>query len=194
MYPQLSAETAPAEAFSAPRACTYYYLMNMDTEKGPEALKNVNVRKALSYAIDRDVLVEKVLQSGQIPAYTFTPGAMAGFAVPEVDYAGWTQEDRVAKAKELLARSRLWPGQSLKLTLNYNTDEGHKKIAVTVQQFYKAVGVELTLNNMEWKVHSDIMHERTYEMARSPGVAITTRPRPSLICSPRNRVSTTWVG
>jgi oligopeptide transport system substrate-binding protein len=36
-----------------------------------------------------------------------------------------------------------------------------------VQQFYKAVGVELTLNNMEWQVHSDIMHDRTYEMARS---------------------------
>lgn len=166
MYPQLKADR-PDEAFSAPRACTYYYLMNMDAEKGPEALKDVRVRKALSYAVDRNIITDKILQSGQIPAYTFTPAAMAGFTVPEVDYATWTQEERVAKAKELLAEAGYGPDNPLKLTLNYNTDEGHKKMAVAVQQFYKAIGVELTLNNMEWKVHSDIMHERTYELARS---------------------------
>lgn len=166
MYPQLQADR-PDEAFSAPRACTYYYLMNMDPEKGPEALRDVRVRQALSFAVDRNIITDKILQSGQIPAYTFTPAAMAGFTVPEVDYATWTQEERVAKAKELLAEAGFGPDNPLKLTLNYNTDEGHKKMAVAVQQFYKAIGVELTLNNMEWKVHSDIMHERTYELARS---------------------------
>ena len=166
MYPQLAADR-PAEAMSAPRACTYYYLMNMDAEKGVEALKNVNVRKALSLAIDRDIIVEKILQSGQIPAYTFTPAAMAGFTVPAVDYASMTQEARNAEATRLLAEAGFTPENPLKLTLNYNTSEGHKSIAVAVQQFYKAVGVDLTLNNMEWQVHSDIMHERTYEMARS---------------------------
>ncbi len=166
MYPELS-KSRPEEASSAPRACTYYYLLNMDAEKGPEALRNVNVRKALSFAVDRDILVEKVLQSGQIPAYTLTPGAMAGFTVPAVDYAGMTQEARVEEAKKLLSEAGFTPENPLKLTLNYNTSEGHKSIAVAIQQFYKAVGVELTLNNMEWQVHSDIMHERTYEMARS---------------------------
>ena len=166
MYPQLSADR-PDEAFSAPRACTYYYLMNMDAEKGPEALKDLRVRLALSYAVDRNIITDKILQSGQIPAYTLTPAAMAGFTVPEVDYATWTKEERNEKAKALLAEAGYGPDNPLKLTLNYNTDEGHKKIAIAVQQFYKAIGVELTLNNMEWKVHSDIMHERTYELARS---------------------------
>jgi oligopeptide transport system substrate-binding protein len=166
MYPQLSADR-PDEANSAPRACTYYYLMNMDPEKGVEALMDVNVRKALSFAIDRNIITDKILQSGQIPAYTLTPAAMAGFTVPAVDYAGMTQEARVEEAKRLLAEAGFTADNPLKLTLNYNTSEGHKSIAVAVQQFYKAVGVELTLNNMEWQVHSDIMHDRTYEMARS---------------------------
>lgn len=165
-YPKLKAER-PDEAFSAPRACTYYYLMNMDAEKGPEALKNLSVRKALSYAVDRQIITDNILQSGQIPAYTLTPAAMAGFTVPEVEYAGMTQEARVEEAKRLLAEAGFGPDNPLKLNLNYNTSEAHKSIAVAVQQFYKAVGVELTLNNMEWQVHSDIMHERTYEMARS---------------------------
>ncbi len=166
MYPELKA-SRPDEANSAPRACTYYYLMNMDPEKGVEALKNVNVRRALSFAIDRNIITDKILESGQIPAYTLTPAAMAGFTVPPVDYAGMTQEARVAEAIRLLTEAGFTTENPLKLTLNYNTSEGHKSIAVAVQQFYKAVGVELTLNNMEWQVHSDIMHERTYEMARS---------------------------
>lgn len=166
MYPQLSAER-PDEAFSAPRACTYYYLMNMDAEKGPAALKDLRVRQALSYAVDRNIITEKILQSGQIPAYSFTPPAMGGFTMPTIDYASWTQDERNEKAKALLAEAGFGPDNPLKLTLNYNTSEGHKSIAVAIQQFYKAVGVELTLNNMEWQVHSDIMHERTYELARS---------------------------
>ena len=166
MYPQLAAER-PDEAISNPRACTYYYLMNLDKDKGVEALKDVRVRLALSYAVDRNIITDKILQSGQTPAYTFTPPSISGFKGPEVDYAIWTQEERNEKAKALLAEAGFGPENPLKLTLNYNTDEGHKKMAIAVQQFYKAIGVELTLNNMEWKVHNDIMHERTYEMARN---------------------------
>jgi oligopeptide transport system substrate-binding protein len=165
-YPELEA-SRPDEAFSAPRACTYYYLLNMDPEKGVEALKDVNIRRALSMAVDRDIITRDILKSGQIPAYTFTPAAMAGFTVPAVDYAAMTQEQRVAEAKAILEAAGYTADNPLKLTLNYNTSEGHKSIAVAIQQFYKAVGVDLTLNNMEWQVHSDIMHERTYEMARS---------------------------
>ncbi len=166
MYPQLKADR-PDEAFSAPRACTYYYLLNMDTAKGPAALQDVNVRQALSMAVDRNIITDKILQSGQIPAYTLTPAAMAGFTVPDVPMAAMTQEERTAEAKRLLEAAGYTADNPLKLTLNYNTDEGHKKMAVAVQQFYKAVGVELTLNNNEWKVHSDLMHSHDYEMARS---------------------------
>lgn len=164
-YPRLSAEY-PDEAHSVPQSCSYIYLFNLDEEKGPEALKDVNVRRALSYAINRDIIVDNVLQGGQWPSYNWTHHATEGFVMPDIEYSHWTQEERDAKAIELMAAAGYGPDHPLELTLNYNTSEGHKKIAIAVQQFWKKIGVDLTLNNMEWKVHTDKMQNQDFDIAR----------------------------
>ncbi|MEJ2036002.1 MAG: peptide ABC transporter substrate-binding protein [Maritimibacter sp.] len=164
-YPRLKAEY-PDQAISVPQSCSYIYMFNMDEEKGPEALKDVRVRKALSYAIDRDTIVDKILQGGQAPSYNWTHAATAGFELPEIDYASWTQEERMAKAKELLAEAGYGPENPLDINIQYNTSEGHKKIAIAVQQFWKALGVNATLTNYEWKVHTDRMQNQDFEVAR----------------------------
>ena len=43
------------------------------------ALRDVRVRRALGMAIDRDVIVDRVLKGGQWPAYNFTHFKTAGF-------------------------------------------------------------------------------------------------------------------
>lgn len=165
-YPRLSAEF-PDEAISTPYSCSYTYIMNIAEGKGNEALKDVRVRKALSYALDRDIIVNNILQGGQKPAYNWTHWAMNGFVMPAIDYAAWTQADRDAKAVALLAEAGFGPDNPLKITLNYNTSEDHQKIAVAVQQLWKQkLGVELTPNNYEWKVHTDKMQAGDFEMAR----------------------------
>ncbi len=164
-YPRLAAEY-PDQAISVPQSCSYIYMFNLDEEKGPEALKDVRVRKALSYAIDRDTIVDKILQGGQAPSYNWTHAATAGFELPEIDYASWTQEERMAKAKELLAEAGYGPDHPLDINIQYNTSEGHKKIAIAVQQFWKALGVNATLTNYEWKVHTDRMQNQDFEVAR----------------------------
>ncbi|MDH5529100.1 MAG: peptide ABC transporter substrate-binding protein [Paracoccaceae bacterium] len=164
-YPRLK-EEYPNEAISVPQSCSYIYMFNLDKEKGPAALQDVNVRRALSYAVDRGIIVNNILQGGQSESYNWTHHATAGFEMPEIDYASWSQEERTAKAKELLAAAGYGPDNPLKLTLNYNTSESHKKIAIAVQQFWKGVGVEMTPNNMEWKVHTDKMQNQDFEVAR----------------------------
>jgi len=164
-FPALKAEL-PDETLSMGQSCSYIYMFNLDEAKGPAALKDINVRKALSYAVDRDTIVGKVLQGGQKPAYNWTHWQTANFTVPDIDYSHWTQDERLAKAKELMTAAGYGPDNPLKLTLNYNTSEGHKKIAIAVQQFWKQIGVDLTLNNMEWKVHTDKMQAQDFEVAR----------------------------
>ena len=63
-YPRLK-EEYPNEAISVPQSCSYIYMFNLDKEKGPAALQDVNVRRALSYAIDRGIVVNNILQGGQ---------------------------------------------------------------------------------------------------------------------------------
>jgi oligopeptide transport system substrate-binding protein len=164
-YPRLK-EEYPDQAISVPQSCSYIYMFNLDKEKGPKALQDVRVRKALSYGIDRDIIVNNILQGGQWPSYNWTHHATAGFQLPDIDYSHWTQPERIEKAKALLAEAGYGPDNPLKLTLNYNTSEAHKKIAIAVQQFWKGLGVELTLNNMEWKVHTDKMQNQDFEVAR----------------------------
>ncbi|MGJ8528003.1 peptide ABC transporter substrate-binding protein [Maritalea sp.] len=164
-YPRLEAEL-PDETHSVPRLCSYYYTFNL-TDSGNPAFKDVRVRKALSYAVDRDVIVDNVLQAGQFPAYTFTPGATAGFDVPDVDYAGWTQADRDAKAKELLAEAGYGADNPLKFDMLYNTSEGHKKIATAMAAMWKQkLGVEAILANMEWKTFLDVRGKQDFQLAR----------------------------
>jgi len=165
-YPRLK-EEFPDEAISTPYSCSYTYIINNAADKGNPALHDVRVRKALSYAMNRDIIVDNILQGGQKPAYSWTHWAMNGFTMPTIDYAGWTQDERNTKAKELLAEAGFGPENPLKITLNYNTSEAHQKIAVAVQQMWKqTLGVELTPNNYEWKVHTDKLASGDFEMAR----------------------------
>ena len=163
-YPRLK-EEYPSQATSVPYNCSYIYMMNVG-EKGPEALKDVRVRRALSYALDRDIIVDRILQGGQHAAYNWTHWAVAGFEIPEIDYAGWTQGERLAKAKELLAEAGYGPDNPLTLTLQYNSSEDHKKIAIAASQMLKQIGVNLVLENYEWKVHTDRMQAQQFELAR----------------------------
>lgn len=164
-YPSLK-EEFPAEAYALPRLCNYYFTFNFAS--GPEAFQDPRVRQALAYALDRQVITDQVLQGGQFPAYTFTPAATADFSVPDVDYAGMTQADRDAKAKELMAEAGYGPdGEKLSFTYLYNTSEAHRQVAVVATQMWKQkLGVDVELANQEWKVFLETRGNQGFDMAR----------------------------
>ncbi|HEV8036033.1 peptide ABC transporter substrate-binding protein, partial [Yoonia sp.] len=93
-FPRLS-EQYPDQAVSVPMACSYYYMFNLRDGASPE-IQDPNVRKALSLAIDRDIIVNNVLAGGQKAAYTFTHWATAGFETPDIPMATMTQAERNA--------------------------------------------------------------------------------------------------
>lgn len=164
-YPRLKQEY-PDEAISFPRLCNYYYSFNL-SPSGQEAFKDVRVRKALSLAVDRKIITEKILAGGQPEAYTFTPAATAGFTVPEVPMASMTQAERDAQAKELMAEAGYGPDHPLSVKLIYNTSEAHEKIAVALGQMWKQkLGVDAQIANMEWKTFLEERGNQNFDMAR----------------------------
>ncbi len=165
-YPALEAEM-PDQVYSVPQFCTYYLSVNM-TDSAPDALKDKGVRQALNLAIDRDIIVNAVLQGGQQPAYSFTNPNTAGFTMPTIAAAGMTQEERDAKAKELFAAAGYGPDKPLTLDYIYNTSEAHKAIIVAVSQMWKEkLGVNINMSDMEFAVLSDRRHTQDYELARN---------------------------
>ena len=164
-FPRLSQEY-PEQAVSVPSACSYYYMFNL-REGAQEELQNADVRKALSLAIDRDIIVENVLAGGQEPAYTFTHWATAGFETPDIPMASMTQEERNAKAKELMEGAGFGADNPLSVDLVYNTSESHKSIAIAISQMWKqTLGVETTLANQEWQTFLEARSNGDFDVAR----------------------------
>ncbi len=71
--------------------------------------------------IDRRIMAEKVLGTGEKPAWHFTPDVTAGFT-PEISpFEQMSQQELNAQAKTLLQAAGYGPQRPLKLTLLYNT-------------------------------------------------------------------------
>lgn len=164
-YPALK-EEFPTEAYAVPRLCNYYFSFNLAS--GPEAFQDVRVRKALALALDRNVIVDQVLQGGQFPAYNFTPAATDGFTVPDIDYAKMDQSERDAAAVALLAEAGYGKdGEPLAFEYLYNTSDAHQQVAIVASQMWKQkLGIEVTLANQEWKVFLENRGAQNFEMAR----------------------------
>jgi oligopeptide transport system substrate-binding protein len=144
--------------------CTYYY--NFNTHKPP--FDDVRVRKAVSYAIDRNVVANILLGQGQKPAYFLTPEIIANFSPELPAYGKLTQKERNAKAKVLLEEAGYNKSNPLKFSLLYNTSENHKKIAVAVGSMWKkTLGIEVTLENQEWKTYLETKKQGNFEAARA---------------------------
>ncbi|MFQ6551601.1 peptide ABC transporter substrate-binding protein [Aestuariibius insulae] len=166
-FPRLE-EQYPDEATSVSRLCSYYYQFNQREDAHP-ALQNPDVRRALSLAVDRDVIVDQILQGGQLPAYNFIHANTAGFEVPEIDYASMTQAERDEEAKQLLEEAGFGEGgEPLEFELIYNTSESHKQIATVISQMWKQkLGVDISLTNYEWSTYLDLRKAGNFDLARS---------------------------
>ncbi len=154
-----------AESVSIPgNLCSYYYGFN--NAKAP--FDDVRVRKALSYAIDRNVITKFLLGQGQKPAYFLTPEIVAGFHPQIPAYGKLTQKQRVQEAKDLLSEAGFNKQNPLKFTLLYNTSENHKKIAAAIQSMWKkSLGVDVQLENQEWKTYLDTRRQGDFDVTRA---------------------------
>ncbi|WP_245609251.1 peptide ABC transporter substrate-binding protein [Vibrio pacinii] len=133
---------------SASLGSTFYYL---NTAKGPT--KDVRVRKALSYAIDRDVLTKAIVKNGGIPMYTLVPPQTDGFTSHTPEFATWTQQQRNATAQKLLADAGYSRSNPIKLTFTIPTFSKDVKMATALVGMWKSVlGAQVEITQLEPKV------------------------------------------
>lgn len=163
----------PGQVYTPPQLGTYYYAFN--TEKGPTA--DARVRLALSMTIDRRLIAEKVLGTGEKPAWHFTPDVTAGFTPQKTQFEEMSQAERNAQAKMLLQAAGYGPDRPLKLTLLYNTSENHQKIAIAVASMWKKnLGVDVKLQNQEWKTYIDSRNTGNFDVIRASWVGDYNEP------------------
>jgi len=145
-----------------PVSGVYYYIFN--TKRFP--FTNAKIRKALSYAIDREAIINHVLQDGQIPAYRFIPTIMAKNDIQYYENENIEEAQRLFEEglDELGIRHSEFP--TIPLLYN-NTYPKHYKIAQVVQErLRKVFNIKVELVNREWKVYLDDIQNNDFMLAR----------------------------
>ncbi|MBO2943221.1 peptide ABC transporter substrate-binding protein [Paenibacillus sp. F411] len=146
---------------------TYFYVFNTTQEP----FDNVNIRKAFSMAIDRQAIVDKITQGGQLPAYGFVPPGIKG---KEEEFRTEVSEnyfeENIEEAKQLLEQGMKEKGYTElpAVTLIYNSDDNHKKIALAIVDMWKKnLGVNVSVQNQEWGVFLKNRTDLNYQIARA---------------------------
>jgi peptide/nickel transport system substrate-binding protein len=138
------------DVFSGPLARLHYVAMDSERDdspfakgpKGENPLKDMRVRKALSLAIDRQAIVDKLQQGVGEPAGQVLPPSMKGgpgIAAPAQD---------IAAARALLAEAGY--GDGFKLTLHATNDRypGDVEIAQALAQMWTRIGVDASVETL----------------------------------------------
>ncbi|MFI5669183.1 ABC transporter substrate-binding protein [Streptomyces sp. NPDC051704] len=114
--------------------------LGLPLEANPEAFGKVEIRKAISMAIDREAISKKIFQGTRKPADDFISPIVPGYRRGALGEAGTYNP---SKAKALFEQAGGIPGN--KLELGYNEDGGHKEwIEAVAAQLKANLGVEAT--------------------------------------------------
>ncbi|MCX7012195.1 MAG: peptide ABC transporter substrate-binding protein [Candidatus Sumerlaeota bacterium] len=165
------------EFHTSPELGTYY--VNFNCTRAP--FDNTLVRKAFALAIDRQTIVDKVTMGGETPALAWVPPSMpdpAGGGFFRAAKETYFKDHDVEGARKALAEAGYPGGQGFpKVAYIYNTQENHKAIAETFQQMWSgALGVEVALENMDWKVYLERLHNADYDLGRGGWTGDFTDP------------------
>lgn len=156
----------PQELHVDPYLCTYYYEIN--NQKAP--FTDARVREALKLGLDRDIITNKVKAQGDIPAFGFTPPYTDG-TDGKLTPPAWfkeTQEQRNTEAKKLLAEAGFTADKPLTFSLLYNSSDLHKKLAIAAASIWKKnLGVNVKLENQEWKTFLETRHQGNFDVSRA---------------------------
>lgn len=143
---------------------SYFYRFNVTRKP----FDDPRVRRALSMAVDRQQIVNKITRAGELPATHFTPPGIPGYEPP----AGPGYDPDAAR--QLLAEAGYPGGNGFpKFKILFNKGGGgsagvNEQIALEIAAMWtKTLGIECATENQEWKVYLNSMSTLDYDVCRS---------------------------
>lgn len=172
---------------------TYYAAFNCKSElfadKTPE--QAACMRKAFNILVDRDYIVENVGQTGQLPANAFIPYGMAdgngGVFKTDVTEQGYFDpyainndyDATVEEARNLLKAAgykfgedgKLSPETPINVEYLTNNGTGHVAVAESMQQDFAVLGIQMTIQSVDWNVFLEERKAGNFDFAREGWLA-----------------------
>lgn len=154
------------------RTHTYLGVSYLTYNNNVVALRDVRVRRALSMAIDREFVTNKLMRGGQQPAFSFVPPGVANYEPAKIpEWASWSFAKRQAEARRLLAEAGYGPGRPLKIEIKHRNSADPSLIMPAIQADWKEIGVEARLAQNEPQIAYAAYRSRDFEVADAAWVA-----------------------
>ena len=129
---------------------------------GNDITADVAIRRAINYAIDRQLLADQLMEGHAIPAYTAVQG------LPWDNPKASFKDGDIARAKQILDDAgwkvgddgiRVKNGKKAQLTLWYASgDSTRRDLAQAVRAMVKPLGIEMDLKSGSWETVERNMH------------------------------------
>ena len=126
---------------------------------------NARIREALSIAIDRGLLTERILKSGEVASAALVPPMVPDYTSAVAP--GNAKETRLRRARRLLAAAGYGPDRPLAVTLRYISGIESKRVQVAIAAMWKELGVQTTLHHTELKSHFADLRQGDFEVAQA---------------------------
>ncbi len=145
---------------------TYYLATNCKDD----VFSNVDVRKGVSYAINRQAICDTIFEGSRVPADGIVPPGIDGYK----EGAWESSHYDVEKAKAALDAAG-YPdnggSRGLSFTLQANSGGGHEEIMQLIQSDLKSVGIEADIQTQEWAAYLQSLQAGDYQIGRLGWVA-----------------------
>jgi peptide/nickel transport system substrate-binding protein/oligopeptide transport system substrate-binding protein len=133
----------------------------INNEEAP--FDNVDLRRAISLAINREAICEIAFEGTRQPANNFIPPGFTGHLAD-----GWADARYdVEAAKAALEAAGFPGGEGLPtIQLSFNAGGGHEQWMELVQADLAAIGIQTEFNTMEWAQYLDALQSGNYQIGR----------------------------
>ena len=140
-----------------------YIAYNMTLKK----FENIKLRQALSLIVDRDLIVNKVLKSGQTSLYSVVTKTIENSNYKDIGY-NWSSDsmdNRIKLAKKLYKEAGYSVDHPLTITIKYKTNDLYKKVALALANMWNSeLGVKVLLQNEDWQTLMHSIHNGNYDV------------------------------
>ncbi len=126
------------------------------------ALADVRLRRALSLALERDLLANKILRGSGRPAFSLVPDVISDYPVPSLADAALPAQSRRLLARELAAGGGAGRAP---LRLLYPSDGKSKALAVAMLAMWRAAGIAVEIQSQDLTSVIAAARSGKYQMA-----------------------------
>lgn len=171
-------KSLPGYVRTHPYISTIYLSFNTTQEPFTDA----RVRRALSMAIDRDFLVNKVVKGGRVPAHSLVPPGIANYKGekgPKPEWASWPMDKRRTEAKRLLEDAGFGPDNPLRFEYTHRNTGDNPKAAPILQSDWSKIApwVKVTIASVELQIHYENLRTGNFEVGDGGWVADFNDPQ-----------------